>query len=234
MSEYTAFAEQYVARLSPEQLDQFYGTMRKIARAQEEYFASVMEKSGQMDSLRQTLAVFADNMDRIVRRSGLLDNMAVQLNQISKTLSLTLAAMPVPQVEVPQHVIDGLQNLNSLKYSREDLEKFASYGALLRADPESEQIRAELESIEDLPVSADDADLVPRQDVQLGLKWVIFLLSFAGSLWTAGAPDAAKMLIETLGVDLGVLPAIAAAHYGAKTIYPIVPVAKKEDSSTNN
>lgn len=62
-----------------------------------------------------------------------------------------------------------------------------------------------------------------REHVQFGLKLVIFTLWCAISLYTAGAPQLAALVLQSIGLDGSLLGSLAIADYLAKKIVPDKP-----------
>lgn len=226
-----AIAEEYIAQMTPEQhlkFEQYWGEFSK----DQNVVSRLLEGSGALDEWKAVHKQLRDNINDIVRRSGIFDKINDRVAELATSL-------PSFAFELPQDVTDNIQRLAGFEAQFADAVTIGQYGAALLQDPDAAEFRTAVEiklgekrdllaEIHKVTVSEAIYKVVPPEAIQFGLKAIIFLIWFSIALYIAGGVYVAALILQGLGADLNIVTGIKFANTAGEWIYPLPPV---EDGS---
>lgn len=222
-----AIAEEYVSRMTDEQLQRFQERWAEFSKKQNLGLYRMLESSGTLDAFNTAHKKIQADLEAMIERTGMMDDLQRRMAEIAEKID-------IPQIEFSEETRRNIQRLAGFDVPLDNPVAVARLGAAWLDDTDAAEFRADVNAVFDENAELDeeisDIDViavvggeyvyVSREQVQFGVRLVIFGLWCAISLHTAGAPELAVFVLESIGFDGSLLGGLAIADYLAKKIVP--------------
>lgn len=222
-----AIAEEYVSRMTDDQLQRFQKRWTEFSKKQDLGPNQLLIDSGTIKAFDGVNKKLQAELNAMFERTGMMDDLRRRMAEIADKID-------IPQIEFSEETRRNIQRLAGFDVPLDNPVAIARLGAAWLEDPDKTELRADVNAVfeenPELDEQIDDFDViavgggeyvyVSREQFRFGVRLVIFGLWCAISLQTAGAPELAVFVLESIGFDGSLLGGLAIADYLAKRIVP--------------